>query len=164
MKLQSVKKVEKEEENQAPGNLPRSVRVELENQTLEVAPDNLNTISQLGRGAYGIVERVRHDPSGFVMALKRITVPMSQDEKMGLMDMYVLNTASSPNIVKFYGALFWEGDMWILMEVMDCSLDKFYKKIYPSDEKELEDLNLMDDNLDLRDLTAPIKFIPERVS
>lgn len=149
--------------DQAPANLPRSVTVELDTQSIEITPENLITINQLGRGAYGIVERVSHGPSGFHMALKRITLPMSQDEKIGLMDMYVLNKATSPNIVKFYGALFWEGDLWILMEVMDCSLDKFYKKIYPSSSDELEELNALDGNFDLLDLSAPIKFIPEQV-
>jgi len=32
--------------------------------------------------------------------------------------------------VQFYGALFMEGDVWICMEVMDTSLDKFYAKVY----------------------------------
>lgn len=32
--------------------------------------------------------------------------------------------------VQFYGALFREGDVWICMEVMDTSLDKFYIKVY----------------------------------
>lgn len=32
--------------------------------------------------------------------------------------------------VQFYGALFREGDVWICMEVMDTSLDKFYVKVY----------------------------------
>lgn len=31
-------------------------------------------------------------------------------------------------MVRFYGAMFREGDVWICMEVMDTSLDKFYKK------------------------------------
>ena len=33
-------------------------------------------------------------------------------------------------IVKFYGALFWEGDCWICMELMSTSLDKFYRFVY----------------------------------
>lgn len=47
------------------------------------------------------------------------------------MDMDVLDKANPcANIVKFYGALFWEGDLWIFMEIMDKSLDKFYKVAY----------------------------------
>lgn len=146
-------------------NLPRSISVEHGGVTLEITPDNITTISQLGRGAYGIVERVQHDASSFEMALKRITVSMSQEQKLGLMDLVVLNRATCPNIVTFYGALFWEGDLWIFMEVMDCSLDKFYKKIYPSDKDELDMINSMKEgDFDLSDASVPIKFIPERVS
>ncbi len=35
-----------------------------------------------------------------------------------------------PHIVQFYGALFKEGDCWICMELMDTSLDRFYKYVY----------------------------------
>ncbi|CAG2182631.1 unnamed protein product [Oppiella nova] len=47
------------------------------------------------------------------------------------MDMDVLvNSSGCPNIVKFYGAIFWEGDLWLFMEIMDASLDKFYRLAY----------------------------------
>lgn len=35
-----------------------------------------------------------------------------------------------PQMVRFYGAMFREGDVWICMEVMDTSLDKFYRHAY----------------------------------
>ncbi|KAI1301298.1 Dual specificity mitogen-activated protein kinase kinase 6 [Halotydeus destructor] len=109
-----------------PSNLDRKINVTIGNDQIVIDPENLDTVSQLGRGAYGIVERVRHRPSGHELAVKRIT--MNAEQKKQLMDMDVLDKgAGCPNIVKFYGALFWEGDLWIFMEIMDCSLDKFYK-------------------------------------
>lgn len=42
--------------------------------------------------------------------------------------------------VQFYGALFREGDVWICMEVMDMSLDKFYTKVYKHDRAIPEDI------------------------
>lgn len=42
----------------------------------------------------------------------------------------VMKSNECPCIVQFYGALFKEGDCWICMELMDTSLDKFYKFIY----------------------------------
>ena len=39
-----------------------------------------------------------------------------------------MRTADCPYTVTFYGALFREGDVWICMECMDTSLDKFYTK------------------------------------
>ena len=47
------------------------------------------------------------------------------------MDLDVSMRSGSCNYtVQFYGALFREGDVWICMEVMDSSLDQFYKKVY----------------------------------
>jgi mitogen-activated protein kinase kinase 3 len=37
--------------------------------------------------------------------------------------------------VHFYGAMFREGDVWICMEVMDCSLDKFYPIVFENGRK-----------------------------
>lgn len=41
-----------------------------------------------------------------------------------------MRSSACPHTVQFYGALFMEGDVWICMEVMDTSLDKFYAKVY----------------------------------
>lgn len=41
-----------------------------------------------------------------------------------------MRTSDCPYTVTFYGALFREGDVWICMECMDTSLDKFYVKAY----------------------------------
>lgn len=41
-----------------------------------------------------------------------------------------MRSSDCPYTVQFYGALFREGDVWICMEVMDMSLDKFYMKAY----------------------------------
>jgi len=41
-----------------------------------------------------------------------------------------MRSSDCPYTVQFYGALFREGDVWICMEVMDTSLDKFYVKVY----------------------------------
>lgn len=64
------------------------------------------------------------------MALKRITA-VSQEGRKVLMDRDVLEqTRESDSIVKYYGALFGEGDLWVFMEIMNSSLDKFYRKYY----------------------------------
>ena len=42
----------------------------------------------------------------------------------------VMKSADCEFIVQFYGAIFKEGDCWICMELMDCSLDKFYHFIF----------------------------------
>ncbi|KAJ9576717.1 hypothetical protein L9F63_025385, partial [Diploptera punctata] len=54
----------------------------------------------------------------------------TQEQKRLLMDLDIsMRSSDCPYTVQFYGALFREGDVWICMEVMDTSLDKFYMKV-----------------------------------
>ncbi|KAL1459866.1 hypothetical protein WDU94_011817 [Cyamophila willieti] len=41
-----------------------------------------------------------------------------------------MRSSDCAHTVQFYGAMFREGDVWICMEVMDTSLDKFYTKVF----------------------------------
>ncbi|XP_064595662.1 dual specificity mitogen-activated protein kinase kinase 6-like isoform X2 [Liolophura sinensis] len=104
----------------------------VDGQTFDCEANDLKTLCVLGRGAYGVVEKVQHRPSNTILAVKRITATVnSEEQKRLLMDLDVsMRTGQCPYMVRFYGALFREGDVWICMEVMDTSLDKFYKKIY----------------------------------
>lgn len=51
-----------------------------------------------------------------------------------------MRSSDCPYTVQFYGALFREGDVWICMEVMDTSLDKFYTKVYNNSRVIPEDI------------------------
>lgn len=42
----------------------------------------------------------------------------------------IVETQDCQDIVKFYGALFHDGECWICMEILDISLDKFYQLVY----------------------------------
>ncbi|KAA3680044.1 mitogen-activated protein kinase kinase 4 [Paragonimus westermani] len=87
---------------------------------------------EIGRGAFGFVNRMVHVPTGSVMAVKRIRSTLNEAEQTKtLQDLdVVMNSADCPHIVRFYGALFEEGDCWICMEMMATSLDKFYNFVY----------------------------------
>ncbi|OQR68346.1 dual specificity mitogen-activated protein kinase kinase 6-like, partial [Tropilaelaps mercedesae] len=117
------------EEAIAPPNLDSVARIRLnDGEEVTVEADELESVQELGRGAYGVVEQMRHRPSGTDMAVKRITYAFDEAEKRGaLMDLSVNMKARSPYTVHFYGAFFRDGDIWICMEVMDTSLDKFYR-------------------------------------
>lgn len=112
-----------------PRDLDKRTNLTIGDTTFEVEADDLETICVLGRGAYGIVEKVMHRQSNRIMAVKRITATVnSQEQKRLLMDLDIsMRTSDCPYTVQFYGALFREGDVWICMEVMDTSLDKFYE-------------------------------------
>uniref|UniRef100_A0A6Q2YSY9 mitogen-activated protein kinase kinase n=1 Tax=Esox lucius TaxID=8010 RepID=A0A6Q2YSY9_ESOLU len=100
-------------------------------QNFVVKADDLEQIGELGRGAYGVVDKMRHVPSGVIMAVKRIRATVNtQEQKRLLMDLDIsMRTVDCFFTVTFYGALFREGDVWICMELMDTSLDKFYKQV-----------------------------------
>ncbi len=51
-----------------------------------------------------------------------------------------MRSSACPYTVHFYGALFREGDVWICMEVMDTSLDKFYPKVFKNNRSISEEL------------------------
>ncbi|XP_027327325.1 dual specificity mitogen-activated protein kinase kinase 4 isoform X7 [Anas acuta] len=94
--------------------------------------EDLKDLGEIGRGAYGSVNKMVHKPSGQIMAVKRIRSTVDEKEqKQLLMDLdVVMRSSDCPYIVQFYGALFREGDCWICMELMSTSFDKFYKYVY----------------------------------
>uniref|UniRef100_A0AAQ4RM56 mitogen-activated protein kinase kinase n=1 Tax=Gasterosteus aculeatus aculeatus TaxID=481459 RepID=A0AAQ4RM56_GASAC len=108
----------------------------------EVKADDLEQICELGRGAYGVVDKMRHVPSGLIMAVKRIRATVNtQEQKRLLMDLDIsMRTVDCFYTVTFYGALFREGDVWICMELMDTSLDKFYKQVIEKGRSIPEDI------------------------
>uniref|UniRef100_A0A8C4QJ67 mitogen-activated protein kinase kinase n=1 Tax=Eptatretus burgeri TaxID=7764 RepID=A0A8C4QJ67_EPTBU len=120
-----------------PRDLDSKACITIGDKNFEVKADDLESLCELGRGAYGVVEKVRHTTSGTIMAVKRIRATVnSQEQKRLLMDLDIsMRTVDCPYTVTFYGALFREGDVWICMELMDTSLDKFYKKVI---EKKME--------------------------
>lgn len=91
--------------------------------------EDLQDLGEIGRGAFGAVNKMIFKRTGTVMAVKRIRSTVDEKEqKQLLMDLEVVMKSNDCNyIVQFYGALFKEGDCWICMELMDTSLDKFYK-------------------------------------
>uniref|UniRef100_A0A1I8GL32 mitogen-activated protein kinase kinase n=1 Tax=Macrostomum lignano TaxID=282301 RepID=A0A1I8GL32_9PLAT len=93
--------------------------------------DDLEDLGEIGRGAFGAVNRMRYTPTGVVLAVKRIrsTVDERQQKNM-LLELNVVVNCQCEFIARSYGALFKEGDCWICMELMDTSLDKFYRIVY----------------------------------
>ncbi|KAL8175400.1 UNVERIFIED_CONTAM: Dual specificity mitogen-activated protein kinase kinase 3 [Gekko kuhli] len=125
-----------------PRNLDSRTFITIGERNFEVEADDLVSIQELGRGAYGVVEKVWHEQSGTTMAVKRIRATVNtQEQKRLLMDLDIsMRTVDCFYTVTFYGALFREGDVWICMELMDTSLDKFYKKVLEKKKMIPEDI------------------------
>lgn len=122
--------------------LDSKATIRIDDKTFEVEANDLEHICVLGRGAYGVVEKVKHRITGTIMAVKRITATVNtMEQKRLLMDLDIsMRSGSCPFTVTFYGALFREGDVWICMEVMDASLDKFYQTVHKGGESIPEDV------------------------
>ncbi|KAI0223697.1 Dual specificity mitogen-activated protein kinase kinase 4 [Lamellibrachia satsuma] len=94
--------------------------------------EDLQDLGEIGRGAYGTVNKMYHKDSDTTMAVKRIRSTVDEREQKQLLkelDVVMLSN-DCPYIVQFYGALFREGDCWICMELMSISLDKMYKYVF----------------------------------
>lgn len=66
-----------------PRNLDKKATITIEDKTFEVEADDLEKIADLGRGAYGVVEKMKHIKTGTVMAVKRITATVNTQEQVG---------------------------------------------------------------------------------
>ena len=53
-----------------PLDIDSKTTITVNEQTFQVDADDLETICHLGKGAYGIVEKMRHRGSGTIMAVK----------------------------------------------------------------------------------------------
>ncbi|XP_055352481.1 serine/threonine-protein kinase 3-like [Paramacrobiotus metropolitanus] len=118
----------------APGIDTRAtMKFEIDGPEYEVSSNDLDFVRSLGRGQYGSVDEYKHKPSGFIFAVKRIrSTDDPEERKTMLMDLNVnkLSAGKCPYVVRSFGALFSEGDLWICMEIMDKSLEMFYKKVF----------------------------------
>lgn len=119
----------KREEKKPPGGLDNKATLTVNGHEFQVYARDMIVIENLGRGAYGIVDKTRHEPTESIMAVKKMRAQVnSTEDKRILMDMDVaMRSSDCVYTVEFYGALFQEGDVWICMEVMDTCLDKLYK-------------------------------------
>merc|ERR1719486_672914 len=115
-----------------PANLEQHTTITIDNEQFEIQADDLEVICELGRGAYGVVEKMKHKKTGTILAVKRITATVnSVENKRLLMDLDIsMRSSDCDYTVHFFGAMFREGDVMICMEVMDISLDKFYARAF----------------------------------
>ncbi|KAH9281246.1 Serine/threonine-protein kinase 3 [Echinococcus granulosus] len=74
----------------------------------------LEVICKLGKGSYGSVFKAKHKASGTVVAVKK--VPVDSDLSEIVKEISIMQQCDSPYIVKCFGSLFDNQDLWICME------------------------------------------------
>jgi serine/threonine protein kinase len=91
--------------------------------------DEITDRQLIGEGAFGVVFKIHHAKSKLNLAVKRVDgkkLDESNNFNKEIMDIFVpIKVGDYEYLVKFYGALYSEGDYWIISELMDTSIDFF---------------------------------------
>lgn len=93
-------------------------KLQLNNEVYDFTSEDLQDLGEIGRGAFGTVNKMVHRATSTVMAVKRIRSTVDEKEqKQLLMDLeVVMKSNECPCIVQFYGALFKE------VTIITCAL------------------------------------------
>ena len=91
---------------------------------------DVNGSNCIGSGGFGVVSKMLHNPSGCIMAVKRVQIRVDIGLKRELTAMEEGREIGSPYIVGYYGSLKHNGEVLIAMELMKISIDKIKTKVY----------------------------------
>eukprot|EP00050_Salpingoeca_kvevrii_P000622 m.152463 g.152463 ORF g.152463 m.152463 type:complete len:419 (-) comp10162_c1_seq3:89-1345(-) len=105
--------------------------IRLNLKTIPCSRGDFVDVGELGAGAFGEVRRVRHSPSGKLLAVKqmRASSDTAEAERRLLQEIQCIRSANNRHIVSYYGLDVFEGDIYIYMELMLMSLDTMYNQV-----------------------------------
>ncbi|KAJ8918951.1 hypothetical protein NQ315_016853 [Exocentrus adspersus] len=91
---------------------------------------DMEDLEELGNGTCGHVVKMKHKPSGKIIAVKQMRRSGNADEnKRIIMDIeVVLKSHDCKYIVQCFGCFITEAEVWICMELMDTCFDKLLKR------------------------------------
>ncbi|OAF66981.1 hypothetical protein A3Q56_05298, partial [Intoshia linei] len=93
--------------------------------------DDLVLLKNIGEGGFGVVDKMQYKTTNITMAVKKLILCMENSENIKKdLELSVKTSKMKQFIVECYGILHRDDDVWICMEVMDTSLDKFYPVAY----------------------------------
>ena len=111
--------------------LDRSTKIIKNNTEFSVSFDELEYHGFLGKGGFGLVTRRYHKPSDSWFAVKMIDSQLGQDQTESKdLDICLKIGNSCPYLITYFGALQAEAFIWLLTEIMDTSLDRFYANVF----------------------------------
>ncbi|KAF9175718.1 Protein kinase C signaling pathway involved MAPKK protein [Entomortierella chlamydospora] len=105
-------------------------------------PEDMITLKKLGEGSAGTVCKVKHEPTGFVMARKHVRCDPNPDfQRLLQRELKTLDRCHSPWIVTFYGAYMEDDELAICMEYCEGgSMEAVYKRVAEKGEKISENI------------------------
>uniref|UniRef100_A0A914H636 mitogen-activated protein kinase kinase n=1 Tax=Globodera rostochiensis TaxID=31243 RepID=A0A914H636_GLORO len=104
--------------------------------------EDLRDLGEIGAGRFGHVHKMVHVPTAREIAVKRVRVltnRLLQKEVRAIQD---ASTGATPDVVRYFGLTFHEGDCLICMELMDLSLERLYKLVHGVAKEHFEEVVL----------------------
>ncbi|KXJ82983.1 hypothetical protein RP20_CCG010025 [Aedes albopictus] len=110
--------------------IDKSGMIKINDQLYKTTLVEMQDLGELGSGTSGHVVKMRHNPSGAVIAVKQMRRTGNDEEnKRIIMDLdVVLKSENCRYIVKCLGCFITDADVWICMELMTTCFDKLQKK------------------------------------
>ncbi|XP_055632258.1 dual specificity mitogen-activated protein kinase kinase hemipterous-like [Toxorhynchites rutilus septentrionalis] len=110
--------------------IEKSGMLKINDQTYKTTLTDMQDLGELGSGTSGHVVKMRHKPSGAIIAVKQMRRTGNDEEnKRIIMDLdVVLKSEKCRYIVKCLGCFITDADVWICMELMTTCFDKLQKK------------------------------------
>ncbi|XP_055608033.1 dual specificity mitogen-activated protein kinase kinase hemipterous-like isoform X2 [Uranotaenia lowii] len=110
--------------------IEKSGMLKINDQIYKTTLADMEDLGELGSGTSGHVVKMRHKPSGAIIAVKQMRRTGNDEEnKRIIMDLdVVLKSENCRYIVKCLGCFITDADVWICMELMTTCFDKLQKK------------------------------------
>ncbi len=123
-------------------DLPGVATLTIGEHTFQCSVDDLDVVYELGTGAYGRVDCMKHSSTDVLMAVKKIRTTSDQAENKRMLRECRVGSGSlpCPYTITFYGAMFREGFVWICMELMHKSLEKVCYLVYDKLDESIPEL------------------------
>lgn len=94
---------------------PNPGSFKLSEDMLAQAPNAVfDLLEQIGEGAYGSVHRATHRETGYILAIKQVS--MDTDLQDIIKEITMMQNCDCPQVVKYYGSYFKKPELWIIME------------------------------------------------
>eukprot|EP00040_Diaphanoeca_grandis_P039452 m.259094 g.259094 ORF g.259094 m.259094 type:complete len:409 (-) comp37582_c0_seq1:391-1617(-) len=83
-------------------------------------PNDFQTLKPLGQGIGGVVEAVKHKPTGMILARKMIHLDLKPKQREQIMrELKIMHECNSSSVVGFFGSFHYNSEINVLMEYMD---------------------------------------------
>lgn len=111
-------------------SLPELGCMNYNGESIPVTKADFELVSDLGHGAFGFVQLLRHRALGIELAVKKVTDDFGSKAQHDaahtefLADLSILRECQCPFIVTYHGYSLFDGYIWIYMEHMVGSLDR----------------------------------------